>query len=100
MLPLLQQLFRFLQQHTLLSRIRDIAILFEQGADVDCLAAPEVPMDSPVERELQGATVERQCCLPRHGGRVSLFQSSAKFEDGSSSSICGLRDQFDTMMER
>jgi len=35
-----------------------MAVGFEEGSDVECLAAPEVTVDGPVEGELQGALVE------------------------------------------
>jgi len=35
-----------------------MAVGFEEGSDVEGLAAPEVTVDSPVEGELQGALVE------------------------------------------
>ena len=44
--------------YPLLSRLGDVPVGFEKGADVDGLAAPEVSMNGPVESKLQGAPVE------------------------------------------
>lgn len=33
-------------------------VRFEEGSDVQCLAAPEVTLDGPVEGKLQGTLVE------------------------------------------
>jgi hypothetical protein len=42
--------------------LRDVLIGLEQTANVHCLSPPEVPVDAPVERELQRATVEATAC--------------------------------------
>ena len=44
--------------HPLLSRLCDIPVGLEQIAQVDCLAAPEVAVDAPVERKLQRPPVK------------------------------------------
>ena len=41
-----------------MSAVFDIAVCVEQGADVDCLAAPEAALNGPIEGELEGAAVE------------------------------------------
>jgi hypothetical protein len=43
----------------LLPRVRDIAILLEERANIQSLAAPEGSMDGPVEGELEGAAIKR-----------------------------------------
>ena len=50
--------FKCATAYSLLSRLRDVLVRFEEGADVDRLPAPEVSVDGPVEGELQGAAVE------------------------------------------
>ena len=69
-LPVLEELLGLLQQSPLLSRIRHIAVCLEQGANIDGLTAPELSMHGPVERELQGAPVQRQGRLLRRHGVV------------------------------
>lgn len=39
--------------HPLLSGVANVLVCFEEGADVEGLAAPEVSVDRPVEGELQ-----------------------------------------------
>lgn len=39
--------------------ITDVLVRFEKGSDIDCLSAPHLPVDSPVEGQLQGPPVER-----------------------------------------
>lgn len=46
------------QTHPLLSRLCDVPVRLEKTAEVDCLAAPEVSVDAPVERELQRLPVK------------------------------------------
>lgn len=46
------------ETYPLLSGLGDVPVRFEEGANVDSLAAPEVSMDRPVESKLQGAPVE------------------------------------------
>lgn len=58
MLPLLEQVLRLLDQFPHLSRLSDISLGLEQFADVQGLSAPEVPVDAPVEGELEGPPVE------------------------------------------
>lgn len=45
--------------YLLLARITDILVGIEEGADVDGLSAPDGSLDGPVQRQLQGASVER-----------------------------------------
>jgi hypothetical protein len=45
--------------YLLLARITDILVGIEEGANVDGLAAPDGSLNSPVQRQLQGAPVER-----------------------------------------
>jgi hypothetical protein len=45
------------EAYPLLSRFCDVLVRIEEAADVECLAAPEVAVDSPVERELERAAV-------------------------------------------
>lgn len=93
MLPLLQQLLRFLQQdlrsrqhppistrhhdkqrrkaYPLLVRVPDMPVGLEEGADVDGLAAPEVAVDGPVKRQFQRAFVQDSV------GAVSFSPSAA-----------------------
>ena len=47
--------------YSLLSRLGDVLVRFEEGANVDSLATPEVSVDSPVEGKLQGAAVKVTC---------------------------------------
>jgi hypothetical protein len=75
-LPVVKELLGFLQQGPLLSRVRHIAVCLEQGANIDRLAAPKLSMHGPVERELQGAPVQRQSRLPRRHGCVGEVWSS------------------------
>ena len=44
--------------YSLLSRLGNVLVGFEEGADVHGLAAPDVSVDGPVEGELEGAAVE------------------------------------------
>jgi hypothetical protein len=61
--PCLKQLLRLIQQCPLFPAIRDVAVRFEERADIEGLAAPQVSVDSPVERQLERAAIERQCGL-------------------------------------
>ena len=44
--------------YSLLSRLGNVLVRFEEGADVHSLAAPDIAMDGPIEGELEGAAVE------------------------------------------
>lgn len=44
--------------HPLLSRLGDVALGLEKSANIQGLPAPEVAMDAPVERKLEGPPVE------------------------------------------
>lgn len=44
--------------YPLLSRLRDVLVGFEEAANVECLAAPEVAIHGPVEGEFERAAVE------------------------------------------
>lgn len=44
--------------YLLLSGLRDVLVGFEEAAEVERLAAPEVAVHGPVEGELEGAAVE------------------------------------------
>jgi len=44
--------------YSLLSRLGDVLVGFEEGSQVHCLAAPEMSVDGPVEGEFEGAAVE------------------------------------------
>ncbi len=44
--------------YPLLPRLCDMLVRFEEGADVERLAAPEISVYCPVEGELEGAFVE------------------------------------------
>jgi hypothetical protein len=76
-LPLLQQELRLLNDrlavrlvpvhaasiscilaYGLLSGLCDVLVRFEERSDVQGLATPDVPVDGPVERELEGTAVE------------------------------------------
>lgn len=50
---------RGVRSYPLFPGIGNVPVGLEEGADVEGLAAPEVPVDSPVERQLQRAAVER-----------------------------------------
>lgn len=52
--------------HPLLSRLCDVPVRLEKAAQVDCLAAPEVSVDTPVKRKLQRLPVKAPV-----GGSVS-----------------------------
>lgn len=77
MLPLFQQVLGFLHQYlgrislilpqsmverratySLLPWFCDVLVGFEEGSDVHSLSSPEVPMNSPVEGELEGTPIE------------------------------------------
>ena len=45
--------------YSLLPRLCDMLVRFEERSDVQCLAAPKVTMYGPVQRQLQGAAVQR-----------------------------------------
>ena len=44
--------------YSLLSRLAYVLVGLEERSNIDCLAAPEVSVDCPVEGELEGAAVE------------------------------------------
>lgn len=52
-LPLLEEFFGLVEEDSLLSRLADVAVGFEERADVQGLAAPEVTVDGPVEGQLE-----------------------------------------------
>lgn len=56
------------EAYSLLSWLRDVLIRFEEGADVDCLAAPKVSVDRPVEGKLERAAVE----VPSHVSVIAI----------------------------
>jgi hypothetical protein len=62
--------------HPLLSRLGDVALGLEKSANVQGLPAPEVAMDAPVERKLEGPPVEAPvcpsvaACSGQYGGRA------------------------------
>lgn len=43
--------------HSLLSRLANVAVGFEERTDVHGLTAPEVSVDGPIEGQLERATV-------------------------------------------
>lgn len=43
--------------YSLLSRLGDVLVRFEEGTNVERLAAPEVSVDGPVERQFQRASI-------------------------------------------
>lgn len=47
----------------LLTRILDVLVGFEQVTDVDGLPPPELPVDSPVERQFQRPPIKRPAWL-------------------------------------
>lgn len=49
----------FAVAYLLLARVTDVLVGLKQGPDVDCLAAPDLAVDSPIKRQLQGASVKR-----------------------------------------
>jgi len=57
-LPPVEDFFGLVDECSLLSRLRDMLVRFEERADVDRLPAPEVSVNGPVEGELQRAAVE------------------------------------------
>lgn len=87
--------------HPLLSRLCDVPVGLEQVAQVDCLAAPEVAVDAPVEGELEGPPVEASAAASvsarkRRGGRgfgVQDVYLGAHDGDGPSSAGCGGREK-------
>lgn len=58
MLPLLQQVLGLLDEFPSQARLCDVLVALEQLADIHGLAAPEVPVHTPVEGELEGTPVE------------------------------------------
>lgn len=44
--------------HPLLSGLLNVLVCFKERANVECLTAPKVSVDGPVQGELQGAAVE------------------------------------------
>jgi hypothetical protein len=47
-----------LSVYLLLPWFSDILLSFKEGANVHCLASPQVSVDGPVKGEFEGATVE------------------------------------------
>lgn len=46
------------RSYPLFPNICNVAVGLEKGANIESLSAPQVAMDGPVERELQGPSVE------------------------------------------
>lgn len=94
MFPRIQKFLCLLQQRPLLAGLSNIPVGFEEGANVDGLAAPKVSMNRPVQSKLQGAPVEREGSLPgRHGGRGGL-RCDARGQIGIGSDVlCPWRDR-------
>jgi hypothetical protein len=63
-----------LETHPLLPWLRDVFVSLKKTSQVQGLAAPEVPVDAPVERKLEGLPVEASA-------RVSAFACSRRFID-------------------
>lgn len=74
----------------LLTRVRDIAVLLEERANIQSLAAPEGAMDGPVEGELEGAAIKR----PVRGlvSLASIPQISVPIDRGSTNRAACLVD--------
>ena len=89
------------ETHPHLSRLSDISLGLEQFADVQGLSAPEVPVDAPVEGELEGPPVEASAAASvsarkRRGGRgfgVQDVYLGAHDGDDPSSAGCGGREK-------
>ena len=84
--------------HPLLSRLCDVPVGLEQVAQVDCLAAPEVAVDAPVERKLQRPPVKAPAGVSvsagggrRWGGGVQNVLLGAHGDGGPSSRVGGGR---------
>ena len=45
--------------YPLLSRLRNKLVCFEQRPKVDGLTSPHVPLNGPIERQLEAATIQR-----------------------------------------
>lgn len=77
----------------LLPRVRDIAVLLEERANIQSLAAPEGPMDGPVEGELEGAAIKR----PMGGtvSRASIPRISLPIDRGNTNRAACLVDMVD-----
>lgn len=77
MLPSIQQVFSFLEKclscshqklqfpiysirstDPLLSRLADVSLCFEKRSDVKGLRAPDAPVNSPIEGELQAPSIQ------------------------------------------
>lgn len=74
----------------LLSRVRDIAVLLEKRANIQSLAAPERPMDGPVEGELEGAAIKRPVRGPV--SLASIPQISLSIDRGNTNRAACLVD--------
>ena len=86
MLPCLEQVLRLLQKSSYLPRLVDVLVGLEQRPDIQGLPPPEVPVDSPVERELEGAAVERQRSLSGgHGVEMRWARQPAVGKGGDGS---------------
>lgn len=77
--------------HSLLSRLCDVLIGFEEGTDVQRLAAPDVAVDGPVEGELERAAVEVAVCSIREVGRGQWVDERSLQDLGSGGHVveCG-----------
>lgn len=51
--------WRLRMLYPLLSRLRNKPVCFEQRPEVDGLTSPHVPLDGPIERQLEAATIQR-----------------------------------------
>ena len=54
--------------YSFLSRLRDVFVCCEEGADVESLSSPEISIHGPVEGEFEGSAVEVSVCLVRGAG--------------------------------
>ena len=69
-----------LKTHPLLPWLRDVLVGLKKAAQVQGLTAPEVPVDAPVERELEGLPVEASA-------RASVFACSSWLRVGSAQDL-------------
>lgn len=58
MLPLFEQVFRLADEIPQLAALGDVLVALKQLAQIQGLSAPEVAVDTPVERELEGSPVK------------------------------------------
>jgi len=54
--------------YSLLSRLGDVFVRFEEGSDVESLSSPEISVHGPVESEFEGSAVKMSVCLIRGAG--------------------------------